>query len=179
MAGVMRQPGQRARLAAFAALAIGVLVVDQLVKAWISANFAFGQRVDVIGEYVRIAPIQNSGGLFGMFQGQAAVFGLASLVAMAVIVWVELAHGTRSTLLTVALGLLLGGALGNLPDRLVKGYVLDFLDGGVGTWRWYTSNVADVAISVSLVLLVVISLRPSLPGRADDAAPEPPDLTSR
>jgi signal peptidase II len=58
----------------------------------------------------------------------------------------------------VALGLLLGGAIGNLIDRLTLGHVTDWVDMGIGTWRWYTFNVADAAISIALVILIAIAL---------------------
>ena len=68
-------------------------------------------------------------------------------------------EGTRSHwLLTVALGLLLGGAIGNLIDRLRLAYVIDWVDMGIGEMRWYTFNVADAAISGALLLLIVITL---------------------
>jgi signal peptidase II len=70
----------------------------------------------------------------------------------------EWREGSHSWLLTIALGLLLGGAIGNLLDRLLYGYVTDFIDVGIGNSRFYTFNVADSAISVALVLLIVIAL---------------------
>jgi signal peptidase II len=73
-------------------------------------------------------------------------------------------HGNagRNTLLSVALGLLLGGALGNMTDRFRYGYVVDFVDLGIGDLRWYTFNVADAAISGALLLLILLALRPAL-----------------
>jgi signal peptidase II len=68
-------------------------------------------------------------------------------------------EGTRGTwLLTVSLGLLLGGALGNFTDRIRYQHVIDFVDMGIGDWRWYTFNVADSAISLALLGLIVMSI---------------------
>jgi signal peptidase II len=64
--------------------------------------------------------------------------------------------------MTLTLGLLLGGAVGNMVDRLRLGYVVDFVDGGIGSVRWYTFNVADAAISLAILLLLFAALRPSL-----------------
>jgi hypothetical protein len=72
--------------------------------------------------------------------------------------------------ISVTLGLLLGGAIGNLLDRFRLGYVVDFVDLGIGTFRWYTFNVADAAISLSLVLLVLLAIKPELAGTASPAA---------
>jgi signal peptidase II len=98
-----------------------------------------------------------------MFRDLAPVFALASVGVIGIII-VYHARSGRSLVLTTALGLLLGGALGNLTDRLRLGYVLDFVDAGIGDLRWYTFNVADSAISTALLLLVLVALRPSLAG---------------
>jgi lipoprotein signal peptidase len=67
----------------------------------------------------------------------------------------------------VTLGLLLGGALGNMADRLRLGYVVDFVDIGIGDLRWYTFNMADAAISAAIVLLVAAAFVPALTGLVD------------
>ena len=168
-AGAAAEPrASRARWAVFIGLAVGVLVVDQIVKSWIAANFEFHVAVEVIGDILRVAPTQNNGAIFGMFRDQAPIFAVLSIGVMGLIIWYESRAG-GSLLVTVALGLLLGGALGNLTDRLRLGYVLDFMDLGLGGWRWYTFNVADAAISLSIVLLFVAALRPA-PARQPEAA---------
>ena len=154
-----RAPGHR--LALFAGLALTVAVLDQLVKAWIVANFQVDRIVPILGEYVRIALSHNTGALFGLFRDQAPIFALFSLGVIALIVWYEWRAGA-SLLVTLALGFLLGGALGNLTDRLRLGYVVDFVDIGIGTFRWYTFNVADASISLSVLLLLLLAIRPAL-----------------
>jgi signal peptidase II len=152
----------------FFGLAVGILVVDQIVKALVVANFSVGVAVDLIGEYLRITITHNTGALFGMFRDQAGLFALFSLGVIAIIVWYE-AYAGRSLLLTIALGLLLGGALGNFADRIRLGYVVDFVDMGIGGWRFYTYNVADSAITVSILLLIGIAFLPALSSGASDA----------
>ena len=154
-----RAPGHR--LALFAGLALTIAVVDQLVKAWIVANFQVDRVVTILGDFVRIALSHNTGALFGLFRDQAPIFALFSLGVIALIVWYEWRAGS-SLLVTLALGFLLGGALGNLTDRLRLGYVVDFVDIGIGTFRWYTFNVADASISLSVLLLLLLAVRPSL-----------------
>ena len=99
-----------------------------------------------------------------MFSGQALPFALVSLVVVALIV-VYHARGGRNAYLSITLGLLLGGALGNLTDRIRLGYVVDFVDAGIGDLRWYTFNVADAAISFAILLLLAASIWPSLARR--------------
>jgi signal peptidase II len=145
----------------FVGLAGVVVVVDQLAKAWIVSTLAPGESMDVVGDYLRLVFGQNNGALFGLFRESAVIFGVASLVVIALIVGYHARSG-RSAYLSVALGLLLGGAIGNLIDRLRLGYVVDFVDAGIGTLRFYTFNVADSAISFAILFLIVAALRPSL-----------------
>lgn len=156
-----RDAGHGAHWAVFVGLAGIVVVLDQLTKAWLVSNLAPGEVVKVVGDAVRLVFSQNSGALFGLFRDQALLFGLVSLGVIGLIVAYHGRSG-RSLYLSIALGLLLGGALGNGIDRLRLGYVVDFVDIGVGNLRWYTFNVADAAISTSIVLLVAVAIVPSL-----------------
>ncbi len=126
---------------------------DQVLKAWVVANFNVNQPSPVLGDWLQIDFIHNSGGLFGLFQGSAAVFALVTLGVVAVLVAIEVVSGWRSWLVTVTMGLLLGGAIGNFIDRIRFGYVIDFADIGIGTWRFYIFNVADSAVTVAILLI--------------------------
>ena len=148
----------------FLGLAALVLVADQLTKAWLTSFLAPGESVRVMDDLLRLVHGQNAGGLFGLLQGQALPFALVSLIVVGLIVGYHARSG-RNPYLSVTLGLLLGGALGNLLDRLRLGYVVDFVDAGIGSVRWYTFNVADAAISLAILLLLAASLFPSLARR--------------
>lgn len=138
-----------------------VVIVDQMTKALLVANVPPGDVVHVLGDYLRLIFSKNSGALFGLFRDNAAIFGIASLVVVGIIVGYH-ARAGRSLYLSIALGALLGGALGNVTDRLRLGYVVDFVDAGIGDVRWYTFNVADAAISLAIVMLVAAAIVPSL-----------------
>jgi signal peptidase II len=149
----------RRRWLAFVTIAIVVIVVDQLSKAWVRSTLAYGDHpTPVIGDFVRVVFGQNTGGIFGLFGQSALLLAAGSVIVIGLIIGYEWREGSRSWLLTLALGLLLGGAIGNLLDRLFYGYVTDFIDVGIGNTRFYTFNVADSAISVALFLLIVIAL---------------------
>ena len=151
----------------FAAIAGGVVVADQVTKSFVATAFPIGTTTDVIGDVVRIAPGANSGAIFGLFHDQAWLFAILSLGVLALIVYYHARSADAGPVMSLTLGLLLGGAIGNLIDRFRFGYVLDFVDIGAGAVRWYTFNVADAAISTSIVLLVLASLLgPRLPGGA-------------
>jgi signal peptidase II len=152
----------------FGTLAGAVVVADQVSKAWIMANVPQGQVLRLIGDELRLVVTQNTGGVFGLFRDQAPIFAAVSIGVMGLIV---VFHGRSpaSRYLTLTLGLLLGGAIGNFVDRVRLGYVIDFVDAGIGTLRFYTFNVADMAVSASVVLLIALSLRTSLGGGSGDA----------
>lgn len=148
--------------AAFFGLAVAIIVADQLSKAWIVASFPFGEPVEVLGAWVRIWYVANTGALFGLFRDQAAIFAALSIAVIALIIWY---HGRAvagsGVLATLALGLLLGGAVGNFVDRIRLGHVVDFVDMGIPDgWRFYTWNVADAAISTSILLLLLMAIVP-------------------
>jgi signal peptidase II len=152
-------PRPRPAWLVFGGLAAAVLVLDQLAKAWIVANIAPGQVVNVAGTWVRLIFSRNDGALFGLFGSSATLFGIGSLAVLVLIVWYH-ARAPRSLLLSIALGLLLGGAVGNLVDRLRIGYVVDFVDIGLGTLRFFTFNIGDSAISTAILLLLLLAIRP-------------------
>jgi signal peptidase II len=144
----------RARWPIFIAIAATVVVLDQLTKAWLVSFLSPGEGVQVVGDFVRLIHSRNTGALFGMFRDQALFFAIISVGVVGAIVWFHHTSG-RNTLLSVALGLLLGGALGNMADRFRIGYVVDFVDIGIGSLRFYTFNIADSAISLAILLLLL------------------------
>lgn len=157
----------RRRWLAFIGLAALVIVVDQASKLFIDANFQLATvhpatggaaPTNVIGDFVRIAKSYNTGGIFGLFGNSAVILALSSLFVIGLIVVYEWREGSHSWLLTLALALLLGGAVGNFIDRIRLGWVVDFVDMGIGDSRFYTFNVADSAISTALLLLILIAL---------------------
>ncbi len=131
-----------------------IVVADQLVKHWIVGSFERDTIHSVVGDWLRIDFIHNGGGLFGYFQGSALAFALVTVVVAILIAAMEISWGWRSWFVTLALGLLMGGAIGNLIDRVRLGYVVDFVDIGIGRWRFYTFNVADMAVTSFFLLMM-------------------------
>jgi signal peptidase II len=146
---------------AFIGIAATVVVLDQLTKAWLVSQLSPGGSMKVIGDLVRLIYSQNSGALFGLFRDNAVLFGIVSLAVIGLIVAYHARSG-RSLYLSIALGLLLGGALGNMTDRLTRGFDVDFVDIGIGGFRWSTFNVADAAISLAIVMLIGAAFIPAL-----------------
>jgi signal peptidase II len=151
-------PGGRRRLyAVLLGLAATVLVVDQATKVWALRALTPGDPVDLVGSLVRLNLIRNPGAAFSIGDGATWVLTAVSLVILG---WVVVAaRRVGTTAWAVALGLLLGGALGNLVDRFLRapgpgrGHVVDFID----YFGWFVGNVADIAIVVGAGIIMVLA----------------------
>jgi signal peptidase II len=134
----------------FFLIAVGVVAVDQLTKAWVRNNLLYGEVWDREFGPVRIIHVVNGGAAFGILQGQTpflivmAILGLGAILMY--YVYPPMDHG----IIRIALGLQLGGAMGNLLDRVRFGEVTDFIDVG----EFPTFNVADSCITVSIVIVL-------------------------
>jgi signal peptidase II len=149
------------RWALFAAIAIGVVIVDQATKAWLTSVAQPGGGFSVIGTWLNFVYGTNSGILFGLVPQSAYAFAVVSLVVIVLIVVYHRQAG-RGIVMTLATSLLLGGAIGNLIDRLHYGAVVDWIDMGIGSWRFWTYNIADAAITTSLVMIFVVAMFPGV-----------------
>ena len=138
----------------FPLAAILVVAIDQFTKTWIRSSLDIGQSIPETG-FFRLTHIRNSGAAFGLFQGQSELLTIVALAGIAVLLlYAFLAHRrlpfTNSVFIKIALGLILGGTVGNLIDRLRFGYITDFVDVSI----WPAFNAADSAIVVGVILFV-------------------------
>ena len=133
-----------------------VIVLDQLSKAWITDHFAFGESIPILGVFDLVLA-HNTGAAFSFLSDaggmQRWLFSAIAVVASAWIVWLLRRH-QQQKLFCLALALILGGALGNLADRIAYGYVVDFLDFHWDKYHFPAFNVADSAISCGAVLIL-------------------------
>lgn len=142
-----------------------VVALDQLTKQLFWRN---GQNYDIIDGYFHITLVKNAGAAFGMFQGGRLFFIVASVAAVVLISIVALRLPREERSRRLWLGLILGGAIGNLIDRILHGEVIDFLQIGFRGHYWPVFNVADMAVTIGAALLVLFALRS--PGGRDTAA---------
>jgi len=155
--------------APFVLLAAAIVVSDQVAKAWITDALAPDGVLNLVGDNLRLVYTQNSGALFGLFRGQAAPFAILSLVVIGLIVAYHGRSG-RSPYMTLTLGLLLGGAIGNAIDRFNWGAVADFINVSCcGIHNPWSFNVADIAIFMGFGLLLLPMFR--RPGSEAPSAP--------
>jgi len=140
-------------------IAAAILAVDRLTKILVLEAFAPGERLQLTG-FFNLVLVFNKGAAFSFLAGasgwQTPVFATISTVA-AVVITVLIVRHPGNRLLCAALALILGGALGNLWDRLAWGHVVDFLDFHAAGWHWPAFNVADSAITVGAGLLILES----------------------
>ena len=143
-------PPAKLRIVIFFLTASVVVAADQLSKIWVRSHLAVGQSLPETG-WLRLTYVRNTGAAFGLFQGQSFLLTVVGLVGTAILLGYALFIYRRfpiSTLGEVALGLVLGGTVGNLIDRLRFGYITDFVNLGF----WPTFNVADSAIVVGAII---------------------------
>ena len=163
----------------FWVVATAVLAADLLTKAAVRARIGIGDPpIPVIGEWIRLHHLRNTGGLFGVLPGNAVYFAVVSAVAVGVILFLVYRTHYRGGPARIALGLILGGALGNLHDRIRYESVVDFVDIGFGTvagLRWPTFNIADAAVTVGVASLAWWLLRGDPLFRASEASADDDD----
>jgi len=141
-----------------------VVGLDQISKMYVSSVMSLYASYPVIDGFFNITYIRNPGAAFGFLANAAPVFRSLFLIVMSaaaivMILWFLAKNKSAGRLLTFALALILGGAVGNLLDRIRFGSVVDFLDFYIASWHWPAFNVADSAISVGAVLLILEMFR--------------------
>ncbi|WP_350282485.1 signal peptidase II [Nitrosomonas sp.] len=142
-------------------LAVIVLVMDLLTKRWVELNLTYGQQI-MITEFFNLVLTYNAGAAFS-FLSDASGWQRWFLSTIAVLVSVLIVYllykNTTNRLFCLALSLILGGALGNLWDRIMLGHVVDFLDFHLSGYHWPAFNLADSAIFCGAFLLILDSIR--------------------
>ncbi len=135
-------------------LAVFIIAIDQLSKSWVTQIFAYGETLELL-PVLNVTLVHNMGAAFSFLSDaggwQRWFFAAISLVVSAVlVVWLSRLSGSQR-LLATAIALILGGALGNLCDRILLGYVVDFVDVHYQQHHWPAFNVADTAITLGAV----------------------------
>lgn len=144
----------RAELLAMGLTAALILLADQATKALVVSSIDVGGRVRLLGDLLALWHLRNAGAAFSLFQGGQVFFLVVTLLAFGMLIYFHRAFRGRGLLLHMVLGLVLGGTLGNLLDRVRFGYVTDFVSMGIGDLRWPTYNVADASIVLGILALV-------------------------
>lgn len=154
------------RLPLLLAISAVIFIADRITKIWVSAHIPIGGAIPVIPGFLRISHWLNEGAAFSLFADSTnphtvrwGLIAFTCLAAVAVLIAL-IRLGTRITLTTVALALVLGGAVGNLHDRIRYGSVVDFIEVHIFSYHYPDFNVADSAIVTGACLLLLDSLLP-------------------
>lgn len=135
------------------------LCLDQVSKALVIKQLALHGNKRVIPGFLTLVQVHNRGAIFGFFSQThnpwtSLVLTLASLAALCLVVYYFFKTQPSEKILKIALSLILAGALGNLADRIFRGYVIDFLDFSIRGWHWPTFNFADSCITIGAFFLL-------------------------
>ena len=162
---------RRTRYAWTACAILLVVLLDQFTKSLIIQHIPYGTSLEVIRGLFNICHTKNTGVVFGMFPGMPMIFAVLTAVAIVVLgVLVWTLEESTSWIQFVSYGLLIGGAIGNLIDRVRLQAVTDFLDFYLGTHHWPAFNVADSAVCIGVTLLLICTFF--------DARKEQPDVSA-
>ena len=180
--GARRRLSRTAVLVTIAVIAVVLLVVDQVTKNWAEANLPLLEPQPFLGEFLQLTLLYNTGAAWGMGEGITPVVTCLQ-IAIVIGVIVFAVRSVRSPWYTLALGLIMGGALGNIHDRLLRapgpfhGAVVDFLQFGripVINYDWPVFNIADMAVVGGAILVILLGLlgQDADPARAEAEARE-------
>lgn len=141
-------------------LALAVVVLDQITKAMVRPLLALHESREVIPGFLDLTRVHNTGAAFGMlnnaeFPFKTVVLSLVAAVALGGVAWYAATVPLSDRLARIGIAAVLGGAIGNLIDRAYSGYVLDFVDAYWNNWHFWAFNVADAAISVGVVFMIL------------------------
>jgi signal peptidase II len=141
-------------------LTLAVVFADRATKAWFETETAEGWRYEVMHNFIYLVHSRNPGIAFGIMADSTSPWTRAALVAgslavIAILAWMLVAGQSGGSVSAAGIALLLGGATGNVTDRIVHGAVTDFFEVWLGSYRWPAFNVADSAIAIGAVLLII------------------------
>ena len=140
-----------------------IIFFDQLSKIWIKTNLGYHESIQILGDFIRFTFIENPGIAFGISTGNFSILILILSIIIIIYIIKEIISNKEMNS-SIGLSMIVGGAIGNLIDRIFMyipqlnyGGVVDFIDIGTTTYRWYTFNVADSFVCVGMVLYLVMN----------------------
>ena len=141
-------------------LTLGIVLLDRATKAWFETQTFEGWRQEIVHNFIYLVRSQNPGIAFGVFAdspstGMRILLIVGSAVVIGALAWLFVAGHSGGSLTAAGLALLLGGATGNVTDRIVHGAVTDFFEVWLGSYHWPAFNVADSAITIGAALIII------------------------
>ncbi|HET9704642.1 MAG TPA: signal peptidase II [Vicinamibacterales bacterium] len=142
------------------AITIAVVVLDQITKAMVRPALTLHESIEVVPGLLDLTRVHNTGAAFGMlnavdFPMKTLVLSVIAMIALGGVAWYAATVPLTDRLARIGVAGVLGGAIGNLIDRAATGYVLDFVDAYYGGWHFWAFNVADAAITVGVIFMIL------------------------
>lgn len=137
-----------------------IVIADQVTKALIRRSLDLHESISIVPDLLALTRVHNTGAAFGMlnaldFPGKTVVLTLVATIALSGVAWYSASVPASDRLARLGVACILGGAIGNLIDRATAGYVLDFVDASWQGWHFWAFNVADAAITVGVILMIL------------------------
>ena len=141
-------------------ITIAVVVLDQITKAMVRPALTLHESLEVVPGFLDLTRVHNTGAAFGMlnavdFPMKTLVLSVIAMIALGGVAWYAATVPLTDRLARIGVAGVLGGAIGNLIDRAATGYVLDFVDAYYGGWHFWAFNVADAAITVGVIFMIL------------------------
>jgi signal peptidase II len=147
---------RRKNIKIFLIFTISALLVDQISKLVIDYYLTPFETLNIIGSFLRFKLTYNPYGVFSIPFGPTVLYYVFSIIGVLILTYIALSFKDRIGV--IVFGFIIGGAIGNIIDRLRLDHVIDFIDMGIGTLRWFTYNLADAFITVGALLLLIREL---------------------
>lgn len=143
-----------------------VLILDQLTKYWVllkiePGTYVYPPPISIIHNFFYLVHIHNTGAAWGTFSGGSLWLGILAVLVIVSLILFRKHLELERPIMQFIIGLLLGGIIGNLIDRVYRGYVIDFIDIHLPGYRWPAFNIADSAICIAVILYIIISIADS------------------
>ena len=139
---------------------LAIVVADQFTKALVRQSLELHESIPIIPDLLALTRVHNTGAAFGMFNamdfpGKTVALTVVATLALSGVAWYSASVPASDRLARLGVACILGGAIGNLIDRATAGYVLDFVDASWQGWHFWAFNVADAAITVGVIFMIL------------------------
>ena len=133
-----------------------VLLIDQIVKLLIKTNMNLNEEISIIPNFFSIQYLKNTGAAFSILENQTILLAITSIICISVIIYYLKKEENLTTAMYLSFGLVLGGILGNLIDRIVYQGVMEFISFKIFNYNFHVFNIADIGITIGVLLLIII-----------------------
>lgn len=144
---------------------ISCIFIDQILKLLIVNNFVLNNSLNIINDFFSLTYVQNYGAAFSILTGNRFLLIFITILALIIIYYLLIKKDKRTLINDILYGLLLGGIIGNLIDRVINGYVIDYLDFKIFGYDFPIFNFADICIVISMIVIFIISFRGEKDGK--------------